>query len=332
MHPRIPRHRLVLLLALLLGSSGARCEWMPPTGAFHCPLLPRDSYWYADVRDLPVHPKSAAWIASIGLNGPVHADFGSGTRNGGPIGIPYVAVDASTVPGVTVSFRWPNESDGGPYPLPSDVPIEGGPLSNGARHAIVIDRESCTLYELYRAFPDGLLSWHADSGAKFELDSHEMRPAGHTSADGAGLPILPGLVRPEEVAVGVVGHAIRFTAPKTRRAYLWPARDFASNSLDSDHPPMGAWFRLKSDVDPADFSPMVRPIVEALQVHGMILADNGSPWYLSGVPHWYWDDAVLGELHALTGADFEAVDASSLMVDADSNQIVQEPDPYQEPQ
>jgi hypothetical protein len=323
MHPRIPRHRLVLLVALLLGSSGARCEWMPPNGAFHCPLLPRDSYWYADVRSLPVHPQSDAWVASIGLDEPVHADFGSGTWNGGPIGIPYVAVDGSTMLGVPISFRWRNESDGGTYPIPDDAPIEGGPGSTGDRHVIVLDRETCTLYELYNAWPDGFLAWRADSGARFELDSYEMRPEGHTSADAAGLPILPGLVRPEEVAVGVVGHAIRFTAPATQRAYVWPARHFASDDTNPDLPPMGAWFRLKPHVDPADFSPMVRPIVEALQTHGMILADNGSPWFLSGVPHWYWDDQTLRELRTLTGADFEAVDASGLMVDPDSNQIDQ---------
>ena len=214
-----------------------------------------------------------------------------------------------------------DESDPGPYPIPDDAPIEGGPQSDGDRHVLVVERDSCILYEVYAAYPQADGSWEAGSGAVWDLRSNDLHPDTWTSADAAGLPILPGLVRYEEVEAGRVGHAIRFTAPRTRRQYLWPARHFASSSTAIELPPMGAWFRLKSTVDPADFSPQTRPIVVALQTHGMILADNGSPWYLSGAPDERWNNDVLRELLTLRGSDFEAVDTSSLIVDPDSGEV-----------
>jgi hypothetical protein len=286
----------------------------------NCPLMPLDSYWHASVENLPVHPRSDAWVASIGASDPVHPDFGSGLWQGGPIGIPYTTAGAET-PAVPVRFRYGDESDPGPYPIPEDAPIEGGPEATGDRHVLVVDRDACILYELFDAHPEPDGSWSAGSGAIFDLLGYHLRPERWTSADAAGLPILPGLVRYQEVAAGTVVHAIRFTAPRTQRAYLWPARHFASSSTDPDLPPMGAWFRLKDTVDPADFSPQTRPIVQALRRHGMILADNGSPWFLSGVPDSRWDNDTLRELRTLRGADFEAVDTSGLLIDPDSSQV-----------
>ncbi len=313
---------LCALVALSVASLGARCgiAGLPETP--DCPLMPVDSYWHASVWDLPVHPRSDAWVASIGADAPVHPDFGSGLWQGGPIGIPYTTVGSET-PGVEVSFLYAEESDPGPYPIPEDAPIEGGPDATGDRHVLVVDRDACLLYELFDAHPQPDGSWSAGSGAVFDLLGYTLRPETWTSADAAGLPILPGLVRYDEVETGIVQHAIRFTAPQTQRAYLWPARHFASSSSDPDLPPMGAWFRLKRSIDPADFSPQTRPVVRALQHYGMILADNGSPWFLSGAPDPRWDNDVLRELRDLRGADFEAVDASGLMVDPDSGRVRQ---------
>lgn len=317
--------RLLIPLALLLAGPTCRpIDWeavrLPE--ALSCPMMPADSYWHADVSGLPVHPRSDAWVASIGAGEPVHPDYGSGSWQGAPIGIPYTVVGGDP-PGVPVSFLYAGESDPGPYPIPEDPPIEGGPDSDGDRHVLVVDRDACILYELYAAYPEGDGSWSAGSGAVFDLASNAFRPDGWTSADAAGLPILPGLVRFEEVALRDVRHAIRFTAPRTQRGYVWPARHFASSDPDPDLPPMGAWFRLKASIDPAGFSAQTRPIVEALQRHGMILADNGSPWFLSGVPDERWDDDVLRELRTLRGADFEAVDTSALIVDPDSGAVAQ---------
>ncbi len=311
------------LAALAACALGARCEFiigprLPE--APDCLLMPFDSYWHASMEDLPVHPRSDAWVASVGANDPVHPDFGSGLWQGGPIGIPYTTAGAET-PAVPVSFYYEDESDPGPYPIPEDAPVEGGPDATGDRHVLVVDRDACVLYELFDAHPEPDGSWSAGSGAIFDLRAYGLRPDSWTSADAAGLPILPGLVRYEEVATGVMAHAIRFTAPRTQRAYLWPARHFASSSTDPDLPPMGAWFRLKSSVDPADFSLQTRPIVWALQRYGMILSDNGSPWFLSGVPDPRWDNDTLRELRTLRGSDFEAVDTSSLMVHPDSAQV-----------
>ena len=286
-----------------------------------CPLFPSDSFWHADVSDLPVHPSSAQWVSSIGLNAALKADFGSGLWNGGPIGIPYTTVPA-TQPRVPISFQYAGESDPGPYPIPTNAPIEGGPDATGDRHVLVVQAGTCRLWEVFDAHPqNGGQSWTAGSGAVFDLSSNALRPAGWTSADAAGLAMLPGLVRYDEVLTGRIDHAIRVTAPQTRRQYIWPARHFASTNTSAALPPMGAWFRLRADVDISGYSGVVRVILDALQTHGMILADNGSSWYLSGVPDQRWNNTVLRALGDFTGSDFEAVDASSLMVDPNSGQI-----------
>jgi hypothetical protein len=284
--------------------------------------MPNNNYWHADVSSLPVHPQSDAWVSSIGATVGVKADFGSGEWAGGPIGIPYVDVGESQAP-AAISFLYADESDPGPYPIPEDPPIEGGPSATGDRHVIVVDRDACTLYEVFDAHPEPDGSWTAGSGAVFHLGSNDFRPDGWTSADAAGLPILPGLVRYEEVEASRVQHAIRFTAPVTQSAYVWPARHHAGVGSNPSLPPMGAWFRLKADVDLSALSAQTRPIAEAMQIYGMILADNGSPWFISGVPDERWDNDELRELLDLVGDDFEAVDTSSLIVDPDSGQVGQ---------
>ena len=242
----------------------------------------------------------------------MHADFGSGLYEGARIGIPFVTVGRSQRK-VPVSFEYGDESDPGPYPIPRDVPIEGGRGSDGDRHVIVVDRSRCRLYELYAAYPeDGGRRWRAGSGAVWKLRSNRLRPRGWTSADAAGLPILPGLARYDEVRRGRIDHALRITVPRTRRAFVYPARHFASSLEDPDLPAMGQRLRLKSGIDPARFPRQARVIVRALQRYGMLLADNGSSIYLSGAPHRSWDNDDLGALKRLSGSDFEVVDTSGI--------------------
>lgn len=314
----------ILCLFLLSCSAAARATETPssPSRPFSpvCALFPEDSIWNTPINELPVDPNSAAYISTIGEDGSVHPDFGSGEWDGGPIGIPYVVVSGDQ-PGVEVSFQYDDESDPGPYPIPAGAPIEGGPNSDGDRHVLVVEQDSCRLYELFYAFPQEDGSWEAGSGAIFDLNSHALRPAGWTSADAAGLPILPGLARYDEVATGKINHALRFTAPQTRRAYIWPARHYASELTGSQYPPMGQRFRLRASFNISGFSPEVQVILNALKEYGLILADNGSPWYISGVPDERWDnDTLVQELGQLRGDDFEAVDVSLLMIHPDSGQ------------
>ena len=285
-----------------------------------CKLFPANNVWNTPIDTLPVDANSTKYINTIGATGHVHADFGSGLWDGGPIGIPF-----TTVPGtqkkVNVTFDYDDESDPGPYPIPADAPIEGGSNSDGDRHVLVVDRDNCILYELYDAHPRQDGSWTAGSGAIFDLNSNDLRPDSWTSADAAGLPILPGLVRYEEVAAGEINHALRFTAPQTRRKYIWPARHYASSLTAEKYPPMGQRFRLKAGFNISGFSPHVKVILKALKKYGMILADNGSSWYISGAPDERWDNDVLHELADVKGSDFEAVDESSLMKDPDSGEV-----------
>jgi len=284
-----------------------------------CAILPGDSIWNTPIDTLPVDPQSDAYVASIGADVHFHADFGSGTWEGGPIGIPYcvVAGDQSLV---DVSFGYASESDPGGYPVPSGAPIEGGAESEGDRHVLILDNQNCRLYELFAAYPQRDGSWQAGSGAIYDLGSNDLRPAGWTSADAAGLPILPGLVRYEEVVAGEIRHAIRFTAPRTRRDYVWPARHQAGHGDSADLPPMGQRFRLKASTEISGYSIEVQVILVAMQAYGIILADNGSSWYLSGVPDERWDNDTLRELRSIKGTDIEAVDCKSLQVSADSGQ------------
>jgi hypothetical protein len=279
----------------------------PLRGASRCPVFPRDNPWNQRVDKLPVEPGSAQLIRSIGLDAYLHPDFGSGTWQGAPIGIPYVTVSGRQRK-VPVSFEYADESDRGRYPIPRNVPIEGGRSSDGDRHVIVVDRSRCRLYELYAAYPvAGGSGWHAGSGAIWSLRSNRLRPRFWTSADAAGLPILPGLARYEEVKRGSIDHALRFTAPRTRRAFVYPARHFASSSDDPALPPMGLRVRLKASVDVSRFPPQARVVLRALQRYGMILADNGAPWYVSGAPSPGWNNDDLHQLHRVHGDAFEVV-------------------------
>jgi len=296
-----------LAVALLAGSS-ARALRLP--AAPHCPVFPANNAWNQRVDKLPVAANSAQLIASIGLNAPVHADFGSGKWNGGPIGIPFDVVSRNTHRS-HVSFEYADESNRVRYPIPRHVHIEGGTHATGDRHAILVEKSSCRLYELY-ALRRTSGGWTAGSGAVWSLRSNRLRPAGWTSADAAGLPIFPGLARWDEVARGVIDHALRFTASQTRRAYVYPARHYASSSNDPSLPPMGLRVRLRANVNVSSFPRQARIVLRALQRYGMILADNGSPWYVSGAPNRRWSNDDLHSLGRLSGANFEVVDTSSL--------------------
>ena len=314
---------LALIVAISLHViAGASIAQSGPT-LEGCPVFPADNIWNASVANLPLDQNSSAFINTIGPTRGLHPDFGSGTWDGGPIGIPYNVVDASQTE-VNVSFDYADESDPSPYPIPPDALIEGGSQSTGDRHVLVLDRNSCILYELFSAYPQQDGSWQAGSGSIFHLDSNALRPDGWTSADAAGLPILSGLVRYDEVAAGEIRHALRFTAPQTRSDYVWPARHGASSLTAAQIPPMGQRFRLKAGFDISPFSSPVRVILQAMKTYGLILADNGSAWYISGAPDSRWDnDMLVSELAQVKGSDFEAVDVSSLMVDSDSGLAVQ---------
>jgi hypothetical protein len=275
-------------------------------------LFPPDNPWNQDISRLPVARDSDVLIRSIGLDRPLHPDFGT-TYDGAPIGMFYVVVGRGQ-PRVPVRFEYRDESDPGPYPVPLDAPVEGGPASRGDRHVLVIDRDEWKLYELWSAYREGP-GWRAGSGAVFDLRSNRLRPAGWTSADAAGLPVLPGLVRHDEVVGrGAINHALRFTCVRTRRAYVAPARHFASRSADPRLPPMGLRVRLKANVDTTPFPAPARVILNALKRYGMILADNGRDWYVSGAHDDRWSDDELGTLRRVQGHDFEVVQTGRLTV------------------
>jgi hypothetical protein len=244
-------------------------------------------------------------VRSIGANGSVHADFGSGLWEGAPIGIPITVVGKKQKK-TRVSFDYADQSDRGPYPIPRTVKIEGGRSSTGDRHAIIVDRSSCRLYELYALYPKGR-GWSAGSGAIWSLRSNKLRPAGWTSADAAGLPIFPGLARYDEVKRGVIDHALRFTVQRTRRAYVYPARHYASSSDDPSLPPMGLRLRLKASFDVSGYPRQARIVLVALKRYGMIVADNGSSWYITGAPDPQWSNDQLHTLGRVKGSDFEVV-------------------------
>ena len=275
-------------------------------------VFPSDNPWNQNISAVPVDPNSANLIASIGLNTTLHPDFGT-TWEGAPNGIPYIVV-SGTQRRVPITFVYGEESDPGPYPIPPDAPIEGGSNGTGDRHVIVIDRDNWKLYELFNASPVNKgASWKAESGAVFNLNSNAVRPAGWTSADAAGLPVFPGLVRYDEVhELKEITHALRFTAQRTRRAYVHPARHFASDNPDPNLPPMGMRVRLKAAYDISKFSPAMQVILRAMKKYGMILADNGSNWYLSGAPDPRWNDDELRSLRSLRGSDFEVLQMGTI--------------------
>lgn len=305
-----PTATLVAAVALLSTASAAHARPLPE--APRCPIFPSTSHWNRPVDSLQRAQDSDTLVASIGAERGLHPDFGSGTYEGRPIGIPYTTVSRRQRR-VPVRFEYADESDRGPYPIPRNAPIEGGRSSDGDRHVIVVDRDRCKLFELFAAYPlGGGRSWRAGSGATWSLRSNRMRPAGWTSADAAGLPILPGLARYDEVRGGRIDHALRFTVPRTRRAYMYPARHFASSSDDPALPAMGQRFRLKASVDVTGYPRQSRVVLTALKRYGMILADNGSPWFVSGAPSRGWSNGDLAAMKRLRGSDFEAVDTTSL--------------------
>jgi hypothetical protein len=298
-----------LLLGILLApaTQGRRLP-----GARGCPVFPQNNHWNLRVDRLPVQPNSDAIVRSIGVDETMHADFGSGLYNGGPIGIP-LTIAGKGRRRVPVSFDYASESDRGPYPLPPNARVEGGRDADGDRHVIVVDRSRCRLYELFAAYPhDGGARWTAGSGATWNLRSNHLRPRSWTSADAAGLPILPGLARYDEVKRGRIDHALRFTASRTRRAFVYPARHFASDLTDPSLPAMGQRLRLKRGYDISRFPRQTRIVLRALKRYGMILADNGAPWFVSGAPHPGWDNDDLHSLHRVPGSAFEVVDTSRL--------------------
>jgi hypothetical protein len=271
--------------------------------------FPDDNIWNTSILHVPVDPMSGKYLASIGMDRPLHPDFGANWR-GGPFGIPYVVVSGNT-PRVPVNFGYADESDHDWYPIPPNPPVEGGE-DDGDRHIIIIDRDNWRLFELFAVKYQGGV-WHAGSGAIFDLRSNALRPAGYTSADAAGLPIFPGLVRYDEVVERKeIRHALRFTTRKTQRAYCFPARHFASRSEDPALPPMGLRVRLKRSFDVSGFPPQAQVILKALQEYGMILADNGGDWFVSGAPDPRWNDSEISTLKRVKGGEFEAVLTGSL--------------------
>ena len=294
----------VLACALVFGASSADALRLP--AAPGCPVFPKSNVWNRRVDKLPVAANSDAVIASIGVGKTVHADFGSGLWDGAPIGIPFDVVSRST-PRSRVSFEYSDESDHVRYPIPKRVHIEGG----SDHHALLLDRSACRLYEL-----GGLQRvsgrWHAWAGGTWSLRSNRLRPAGWTSADAAGLPMLPGLARYDEARRGVIDHALRFTVSRTRRAFIYPARHFASSLTDPDLPPMGLRVRLKASFDVRPYPRQARVVLVALKRYGMIVADNGSDWYISGAPSPGWSNDELHTLGRVKGSDFEVVDTSHL--------------------
>jgi hypothetical protein len=275
---------------------------------YGCPILPARDPLNQEIADAPVNPRSASYIASIGLDAHLHPDFGRDPE----YGIPYAVVPASQ-PKLPVDFsEYPQESNKGPYPVPRNSPIEGGSASTGDRHVLVLQRGVCKLYELYNAHPTRS-GWQAGSGAVFNLRSERLRPEGWTSADAAGLPIFPLLVRYPEVRTGQIDHALRVTVPRTQRAYIHPATHFASEDTDASLPPMGLRLRLKASFSLKGFSGQALVILRTLKRYGLIVADNGSPWYITGAPSPHWDEASVLQIERVSGADFEAVQSGPLI-------------------
>ncbi len=278
----------------------------------NCPIFPADNHWNLEIDDLPLVDNSRAMVRGVGLSTGLHPDFGSGRYQGARIGIPFVVVGGSQKK-VPVRFDYADESDPGPYPIPKDAPIEGGRTSDGDRHVIVIDKARCKLYELYAAYrKDGGARWKAGSGAIWKLTSNDLRPKSWTSADAAGLPILPGLVRYSEVKEGRIDHALRFTVSRTRRKFIYPARHYASSLTNRDLPAMGQRFRLKDSFDISGFPRQARVILRALKRYGMIVADNGSDWFITGAPSKHWNNDALRTLSEVEGRHFEVVDSTEL--------------------
>ncbi|MEO8775598.1 MAG: hypothetical protein ABI468_04690 [Candidatus Nanopelagicales bacterium] len=302
-------------------AAGAAHAWLSQSAAFlpgtSCPVFPADNIWHADVSRLKVSPYSARWLSHMGVSTrKLHADFGpSYGAQPVPYGIPVTIVNGG--PRVPVAFAYASESDPGPYPLSTSTKIEGGPNASGDRHAIVVDAATCTLFETY----DTQLTngrWTAGSGAIWSLRSDALRPSGWTSADAAGLAILPGLLTYDEVVRGTVDHAIRFTTNVTDKSFIWPARHSAGSVSSSAYPPMGARFRLKSSFSITGYSRDAQVVLTAMKKYGLVLADNGSPWYFQGTSDTRWTDAIVSQLGQVPASAFEAVDTAPLLISNNS--------------
>ncbi len=276
-----------------------------------CQVFPQDNAWNQDISNAPLHSNSANYmsrVAALGGNQKLHADFGSNPT----YGIPFVVVP-STQPMVPITFTaYGDESDPGPYPIPANAPVEGGASSDGDRHVIVLQQGTCKLYELYRAFKTST-GWSGDSGAVWNLNTGALRPAGWTSADAAGLPILPGLVRYDEVKSGKITHALRFTVSRTQKGYILPATHWASSYTDANLLPMGARLRLKANFDTSGYTGDAKVILEALKKYGMIVADNGSNYFITGATDSRWNDDDLNQLKNVPGSAFEVVNTGPIV-------------------
>jgi hypothetical protein len=307
--------RLAALLSIVVAAGApALTACTPIPGAPNCSLLPDNNVWHADISKLPVNVHSAAWLRSTGANTVrLHPDFG------GPYGIPFTTV-AGNHAKVNVRFDYADESDRVPYPLGSDTRIEGGNASSGDRHALIVDRDTCKLYETYATARSGN-TWTAGSGAVYDLKSDLLRPDGWTSADAAGLPILPGLLRYDEVAAGKVDHAVRFTVARSDSSHLWPARHDAGSANDINLPPMGARFRLKANYPLTGLRADTRAVLTAFKKYGLIVADNGSNWFFTGAQDNRWSNDMLDELKRVPASAFEAVDESRLQAAPNSGQV-----------
>jgi hypothetical protein len=300
------RAAAAVVATLALACAGGSAYALRVPGAPRCTVFPKTNPWNRRVDRLPVAKNSLAVIASIGAGAGLHADFGSGLWEGSPIGFPFDVVSRTTKRS-RVGFEYADESDHVGYPIPKGVHVEGG----SDHHALLLDRDACRLYELGGLTKSGG-RWHAWAGATWSLRSNRVRPAGWTSADAAGLPIFPGLARYDEVRRGLIDHALRFTVQRTRRAYLYPARHYASSLTDPSLPPMGLRVRLRASFDVRPFPRQARIVLVALKRYGMLVADNGSDWYISGAPNKGWSNDQLHTLGRVTGSDFEVVDTTKL--------------------
>ncbi|MDX6277041.1 MAG: hypothetical protein QOJ72_1169 [Nocardioidaceae bacterium] len=317
------------LIAAAAALSSVAMSALPPTAAdaspvqgTSCPTFPSDNYWHADVRHLAVDSHSATWMAHMSPTRNVHPDFGpSFGEQPAPYGIPITVVAAGHAK-VPVDFLYDDESDTGPYPLGDDTLVEGGQYTSGDRHTIVVDKDACRLWETWATSRSGS-SWSAGSGATWDLSSNALRPKGWTSADAAGLPILPGLLDYSEVEAGTVDHAIRFTTDQTDRTFIWPARHEAGSHSSSNYPPMGARFRLKSSyVIKSGLDPRTKVVLDAMKTYGLVLADNGSPWFFQGEADDRWPHAVIDQLKSVPASAFEAVDTAPLRASDSSMQVL----------
>lgn len=292
------------------GPAGQRATGVVPVAGTTCRPFPADNYWNTDIRSLPLHPRSATWLSNMSPDRRLHPDFGPNYESGPDYGIPITVVGRDHRR-VRVRFDYADESDHVRYPFGRDTRIEGGRNSAGDKHAIVVRKGTCRLYETWNTrVRNG--RWRAGSGATWSLDSNRLRPDGWTSADAAGLPILPGLLRWKEVKAGHVGHAIRFTTNVTSRHHLWPARHDAGSTDSWNYPPMGARFRMKASFDASGYGPRARTVIAAMKAYGLVLADNGSPWYFTGERNRNWPPGLIAQLKQIPASAFEAVDTSTL--------------------